>query len=348
MDIPKHSFFLMLFALFSFSGNSQAITSTILEEYSKQPLESVSVYYDGTTIGTVTNQLGEFSLSNDIPTQAAIVISYLGYETRYFNQEQLKERNTIFLRESALSLDAVVLEVDPWSRKKKLNIFRREFLGREVSAKDCRILNEADIKLIYQPSYNRLIAHCENPIVIKNRYLGYELRYLLVDFEVQFARGTSGLRFTESVYLVGSTAFKELNDKPRKRHLKAREIEYLGSSLQFMRALTRKNLESKKFRCFINDTVAKSELFFPVNPYDYLLIKNDNAEFTKVNMNFKKLVVQYDQNRQSALIPQDGASEFKIDGFGIHSPPTAVLFSGDFGVKRIATLLPLDYELESP
>ena len=329
------------------SGFSQSISAIIVDASSEGPLESVSVYYDGTTVGTVTDQMGRFNLRSDFKTEAAIVVSYLGYETQYFDQDQLLKSDTIYLRESPESLEAVVLEIDPWSREKKLNVFRREFLGRELAAKECRILNEDDITLIYQPSQNVLRAYADRPIIVKNRYLGYELNYALADFEVIFTSGSSGLRYTESVFMAGSTVFKESDTKVRKRHREAREKEYLGSSLQFMRALSSRELESKKFRCFINDTVNNSKLFYTIDPYDYLVLQKNESGELSVRAKFEKLVVQYDLNKQSGLHPKDGASEFVIDDFGIHSPPDAILFSGDFGLKRIATMLPADYRLET-
>jgi hypothetical protein len=78
----------------------------------------------------------------------------------------------IFLEESRETLGEVHLETDPWSRQKKLEIFKREFLGNTPMARQCRIKNEDKIRLRYIPSTETLVAYADEPIKIINKYLG--------------------------------------------------------------------------------------------------------------------------------------------------------------------------------
>lgn len=343
---PKTRLLLLICFLITAFGYSQSIIGKIVDALTNAPLESVTIYYDGTTIGAVTNAKGEFSLPSKVTTQATIVVSYLGYETQYFSQEKLQNTPTISLTEKAESLDAVYIENDDWSREKKMRYFKREFLGRDLAAKDCRILNEEALKLIYLPSKNLLLASSDVPIQIKNDHLVYKVAYTIVDFEIQFKPSLNGWQLVESVFYSGTSSFSELNKKTKNKHQKAREIAYEGSVLQFMRALSKEQLTENNFEIFVNDSSNGSELHFPVPPYKYLEVsKNDNG-WQKFEIKHNKLVVLYNKDLQSALIPMDTEhSVFFIDNYGIHSPAEQLFFSGDFGQKRISTMLPLDFLL---
>ena len=60
---------------------SQEIRGVVLDGNTNLPLEYVSVQFDQTTIGTTTNQKGEFRLNNT-NIKTPLIISYLGYNTK--------------------------------------------------------------------------------------------------------------------------------------------------------------------------------------------------------------------------------------------------------------------------
>ncbi|TXD81201.1 carboxypeptidase-like regulatory domain-containing protein [Subsaximicrobium wynnwilliamsii] len=345
MAIVKNSYLVVILFLCGLVTSAQTITGLVLDHSNEQPLESVSIYYDGTTIGAVTNQEGYFTITSQIKTNAIVVVSYIGYETKYFSQTELANAKTIYLNEKAEALDPVIIEPDDWSRAKKLKYFRREFLGRGEAAEACKILNEDQIQLVYSKSKNTLYAYCDQPVQIKNKHLGYRLNYKIVDFEVRFVDNRSGLIFVQGVYFAGTSNFSELNPKRiKKRYRKTREEEYHGSLLEFMRALSQKKLKEYQFSTFIKSE--GSRFFVPVDPYQYLIVQKQEGDLCKVTIKTDKLVVLNNQDAQSALLPVEGFDTFYIDAYGIHSPPDKLLFSGVFGNERMAKLLPLDYKVE--
>ena len=91
----------------------QRIKGQVLDALDQSPLEGVSVYFDGTSLGTITNAAGFFELPLSQKINATLVVSYLGYETRSIaDLQNLSEGFTakIFLEEAVVSLDEVVLE----------------------------------------------------------------------------------------------------------------------------------------------------------------------------------------------------------------------------------------------
>lgn len=323
------SFLFFLFALTSFTQT--IIEGTVYSAFEKKPLLGVSVYFDGTTIGTTTNENGQFFLELDKPINASLIISYIGYNTIVVSNVTSNIGN-IYLEEKAIKLQEVTLEPDTWSREKKLHHFRKEFLGINKEASACKIINEEDIRLYYNSSKQTLQAFIEKPIIIENKHLGYLVRYDLRDFEVQFK--TSGAyTYPETIYYAGILFFEELNkNKTIRKYIKNREKAYQGSTLQFMRALANKELKSQNFEIYKDR--------YKVDSYEYFNIsKLENA--TKVVQTTPELTVLYNKEQQSILKTLE--DYFTIDSYGNHAPTTAVYFGGYFGSIRLSKTLPLNY-----
>ncbi|MDT0646607.1 TonB-dependent receptor [Zunongwangia sp. F260] len=99
---------LMLIILFGFSGYAQntTVTGTITSQSDGIPLPGVNVIEKGTSNGVVTGMDGNYTI--DVPSQATLVFSYLGFETREIavdGQTQLD----VALGDDLESLDDVVV-----------------------------------------------------------------------------------------------------------------------------------------------------------------------------------------------------------------------------------------------
>lgn len=295
------------------------------------PIPGAAVYFDGTSIGTATGDDGLFSIKAKNTITSSLIINALGYKTRIFtNPMENSNPGIILMEESQESLGIVHLETDPWSREKKLQIFRKEFLGNSPGALKCKIKNEDVLNLRYIPSIETLVASADEPLQIINRHLGYEVTYNLTDFKAEFST-TSGLRLTSMVYYEGYSFYEELNKKRRKRYLKNRENIYKGSSLHFMRSLSSQKISENGFRIFLKG--------WEVLPYSYFKIR-DFEEITEVELLAEKLTLVYGPLLQSDI---QAKGKFYIDRHGNFTPPQNVLFSGEMSKSRVAEMLPLNY-----
>lgn len=329
---------LLFIAVLSWScfSNSQTTSGKVFQATTKLPLEGVSVYFDGTTIGTITDQNGYFEISLSNTLSAPLIISFLGFETQQIANPFAQPEWQIPLTEKVIALDEVVLQLDTWSREKKMNHFKREFLGVTTEALSSKILNEKKIGLRYDPSSQVLSAYCNEPIIIVNKYLGFKIAYNLARFNINYKKSLSGLQLVGSVFYSGSSFFEELDKKTRRKHLKNREKAYYGSTLHFMRSLAGKKLHENKFRIFYDK--------FEVRPYKHFIIE-PQENFTKVSMNVDALSILYDGTHQSGI--EFKAESFYIDYYGNYDKPNEILLSGDFGLQRISKMLPLDYALDA-
>ncbi len=84
----KYAFIL----LFSFLGFTQAIaqsfTGKLINSSDKTPIANASIYFNNTSIGTVSNVDGKFSFSNLPTSELLLIISCVGYETLQYNVTQ--------------------------------------------------------------------------------------------------------------------------------------------------------------------------------------------------------------------------------------------------------------------
>lgn len=328
--------FFFLILLSSISGFAQkTLNGNVYSARDSTALEAVSVYFDGTTLGTITNSSGAYSIPIQEGIKSSLVISMLGYAPVYVSNylNTNGQIAPIYLTENTEELSTVHIENDDWSRKKKLNVFRKEFLGNSLQALECKILNEDDLKLHYSKSNKQLTAWSDVPLVIENKHLGYLVNYSLTDFQVNYEKSIeTGFTYVHQVYTEGFTFFKELKKKTKKKFIVNRQKSYLGSTLHFLRSLTQEQLTENRFKIYYKS--------FEVAPYSRFKLQKENSSM-HVELTVDKLSILYNNEEQSFIEAQ---APFIIDAFGNHSPASALSTGGVMSLKRFAFMLPLDYK----
>ncbi|WP_197429350.1 carboxypeptidase-like regulatory domain-containing protein [Winogradskyella endarachnes] len=315
---------------------SQTLTGTVIDKATQQPLETVAVYFNNTTIGTTTDHKGEFSISYTDAVQSTLVISFLGFEKVYVDDFRLKKNITIELIEAENALDEVYVAYDDGlTRRQKLRLFRKEFLGTSKFGKSCKILNEDDLLLKYDKGNKALYASSKVVLKIKNKALGYLITYDLMDFEVNFRYADlNSLTFTvSSVTFFGTSFFKELEDSKKSKIEKNRSEVYKGSVQHFMRSLYNKNLREEGYFIFSDG--------FVVDEWSYFNVESlVNSDFKKVTLK-DKVSILYNKDFQSELLLE--IDEFYVDIYGNYTPIIGLFFGGAMGSQRVGDTVPLDY-----
>ncbi|MEO5562279.1 MAG: carboxypeptidase-like regulatory domain-containing protein, partial [Chitinophagaceae bacterium] len=213
----------------------RTIIGSVVNVTTGAPVAGSSVFVSGTSVGTSSDQSGKFQL-NDVPAgRYDLIISSIGYETNVFGftTEQLPLRVKVEMAIKVKELPNVIVEPsveegwDKWGQT-----FRDYFIGYTPNAMNCDIKNEKAIRFRFYKKSNRVIAYCDEPVLIENKALGYTIHYQLEDFEVDFKGGAS--RFA------GYPFFEDM-DKGRKglqrRWQRARDKAFYGSMMHFMRCL---------------------------------------------------------------------------------------------------------------
>lgn len=234
--------FLIIFILLLLNVNlfAQKIIEGIVLSEKNEPLEDVAVYFNNTTIGTVTDEKGEFSIK--IPSKnSTLVFSYLGYTTQ---QIQLKEgekisKITVKLVPNTNFLDEVVIRKikydDDW--RYNLGRFKVAFLGRTKFASQCIIENEKDLFFDYDYRTKTLKAYAKKPLKIINKALGYEIQYDLIDFTIA----------DRQLFYSGYSRYKNLKRKIKRKWKRNRLEAFNGSKMHFFRSALTNNLKEEGF-----------------------------------------------------------------------------------------------------
>jgi len=322
---------------------SQYIKGKVVDEFD-QPLASATVYYEGTTYVTLTDEEGKFNLVYDAKINRPLVVSYLGYNTAYVATYTTDVMLKIIMEQATNSLKEVVIKKDRFSRKEKLAIFRERFLGITRFGLKTVIENEDDIAFEYDEEKRMLKAYSDKPLQIFNRSLGYKINYELVDFEIRFSKVSLHPHTVTHSFYSGYTRFEEITTTAS--IIRNREAAYQGSPMHFFRCLKDGSWGKDSFQLFEKGLLTSPEDHFKVSKEDEsykVSIKKQNFVDLK---DFKFTAVfglLFDGGDQSTVYFYSDV--IYIDDFGNLLSTRDVAFSGAIQSKRVGDTLPINYGL---
>src|ERR1041385_5880006 len=178
--------FLCVLACSSLCAQS-IIQGRIIEAKSFKPLPFATVYLNQTTIGTVTDDKGDFIMKDVRAGDYDIVVTYLGYQT-YQSRISVNDSTPLSLSIKMVLATTNLNEVsvkskkdDQWNTRYKK--FEKEFFGVSPYAKECKINNPWVLEFT-EDANGLLKAKASSPIVIENLGLGYLITCQLKEFVV--------------------------------------------------------------------------------------------------------------------------------------------------------------------
>lgn len=209
----------------------------------KKPLPFAAVFLSGTTKGTLTDSVGQFSIANVPAGTFDLIVSYTGYATlRTTVQPQQEKAYRFVLKPADNRLNEVVVSVHRHEQGSAEEIaqFVNNFIGITQNAKRCRLLNAEALRFDDTPT--TLTATAREPLVIENLALGYRLTYYLDSFRYDYSQ--------QRVSYQGHPLFEPLVAKTSQQAdewQQNRQNAYRGSLMHFMRALYQKRLAEEGF-----------------------------------------------------------------------------------------------------
>ncbi|RWU08268.1 carboxypeptidase-like regulatory domain-containing protein [Pedobacter chitinilyticus] len=238
----KHyfTFLFMLFQLSVFAQDNFSISGTVRDE--KETIPGAAIYLSGTKISTITNTDGKFTISKlpagnyDVLVQ---VVGYLPYSKSVIISDKSVNMD-VLLTSNPVMLNEVVIKPDP-NRLAYLSLFKEFFIGRTPNAKDCKILNSEVLNIDYDKQRKVLTVSSKEFLIIENKALGYNIKYMLQNFEYDYR--------TRIVYFAGFPFFEEMKGSKSKinRWNKKRNTAYFGSSQHFFQSLYESTSETEGF-----------------------------------------------------------------------------------------------------
>ncbi len=340
--------FFLFFNLIQIS-TAQSLKGKIIDRETELPLALATIYFDGTTINTISDENGDFTISGSAAGNNDLVISFVGYTTYRLSKpsDYSGKVMKIYLDKNQTRLEEVVIRKGPFTRKQLLEVFRRQFLGQSEAGQSCKILNEDDIDISYDVSTNTLQASAGNTLKIKNEYLKYEVRFDLVGFELNYSATTLSHHAITRSYYAGSTFYIDLskNGEADKKRLKT----YLGSVSHLMHTVVNNDWEKQKFSMYAGQNRLNPSVFFELsdtlNMKKLKVIKVPRKAVTKADgqVEMEKVYFGIAYKNELNSVIDFTEPEILIDNDGNYSPISGILFGGYLGSLKAGDLLPRDY-----
>jgi hypothetical protein len=356
------SIFIISIFLFinAFAQNNFTVSGSVVNEVTGLPMAAASVFAQNTTLGTVTDNEGNFKLI--LPNGGYdLIISFTGYkmENKRITTSDANEKIIFKLKEKEKELESVAVvssnEVkDGFSKYGQF--FTNEFIGKSINSKQCSIQNPDVLHFFFSKKKNRLKITATEPLIIKNNALGYNIKYELDSFTHEYK--------TEVSTYSGYPLFENMQGDSAQmlQWQAARRDAYKGSILHFMRSVYNKNITEQEFEIqFIVKVYGKDEGIKVKDIYAAInYAKDDSSQTVEILPNQNEVAVLFLGAKPSVAFLTENPSESKdfklsvlsfkpkesiiIEQNGYFYDQNDVTTSGHWAWDKVAEQLPYDYE----
>ncbi|MEO6228806.1 MAG: carboxypeptidase-like regulatory domain-containing protein [Ferruginibacter sp.] len=341
--------------------NSYYLTGRIIDGATQLPLQAASVFAQNTTIGTVTDANGNFTLKLPIGGYD-LAITFTGYETisrRITTADSYDKNIVIEMKQKEKAMEDVVIRasnevLDGW--EKYGSFFLDNFIGKSNNSKLCTITNSSVLKFYYYKRKDRLKVLATEPLEIENLALGYKIKYTLDSFIHDYK--------TQAGIYTGYPLFEEITTTDSLQQINwrdNREKAYSGSLLHFMRSVYDKTLKDQGFEIqfiakkeekesaikltdFYNSIGYKmddSSTVVEITPYQpdiAILYTNDVPDPEYLEQNSEKA-----RNFQLSVINVNPGNSIDIEQNGYYYDQSDITITGYLAWHKIADMLPYNY-----
>jgi hypothetical protein len=361
MKINFLSFVFILMFSKTFAQNNFTISGKVTSEVTGAPMPAASVFAQNSTLGTVTDNDGNFSLA--LPNGGYdLIISFTGHksENRRITTADATEKIIVTLKEKDKELETIAVvsssEVKDGFAKYG-QFFTNEFIGKSTNSKQCSIQNPDALHFFFSKKKNRLKITATEPLVIKNNALGYNIKYELDSFTHEYK--------TQVSTYSGFPLFENMQgDSVQMQQWQiARGEAYKGSLLHFMRSVYNKNITEQEFEIqFIVKVYDKDEGIKLKDIYAAInYAKDDSTQTVEILPNQPEVAILFlgAQSSVNYLAEnQSDSKEFKlsvlsfkpkesiiIERNGYFYEQNDITSSGYWAWDKVAEMLPYDYEI---
>ena len=337
------------------------IKGKIIDFETKEPVAFCAVALSGTSLGSITDEAGRYTIT-DVPRQPyEIVASHIAYQNKVlrYDPDYPRPSYNMSLRAKVTELETVAIETrgrGKIGRLKRRNIeqFKKLVFGAEYRDSEIEIKNEE--VLDFKEKFNKLATSNKTyDLDIANYHLGYEITYLNLGFKVD----GSGKMF------IGNPIFRPMepeNEEEAQKWKKNRELAYKGSLKHFFHTLVNGELDYGDFLANLtNDDPSQVKRRDFKKTTEQLRLKATKRTKPNVNLKFNEKKGYYDLKYKDILeifyMTEDGrtkqsylkmnARSVQIYPSGALRNPLAVIVFGELANKGVYQMLPSNYQPEN-
>jgi hypothetical protein len=339
-------FFVQIYLVFFYShaqASSTSITGEVTDGDTGEPLYFVNVYLDGTTIGTTTDENGYYSME-DLPLGGYdLIFSHVAYQVQSRSihvQEYSSLKIDVLLQLKIFKSSVInVIAEEPKVWRKRLNEFKKMFLGKTENAKKTYLVNPEVLEFRFDSTTNELIAFADSDLVIENHALGYRIINQIQAFK------WSDVIIEHQIY----SRFEQLTAVHENDHYRweeNRKRTYEGSFKHFLSAFANQRLKEEGFDIYHGDLLMFQEGFGEhLNPKALYPLKEKSKGSSYKRLFFKRwlkvIYLMHVPQKESFLKLASGA--VLVDSLGNFLIAPIIEKAGFWGESRIADRLPLDF-----
>lgn len=343
---------------------SYTLTGTVIDADTGTTLAGAHVFVLESTLGTITDEQGNFSLSGLAAGEIKIGVSMVGFSPYTFavNPAKITEQTfKISLTPQVYELDQVLVTAKKNRRwRKQLKVFTHHVIGDTENATKTKIVNPEVLNFVQRKGV--IIAEAQEPLIIENNALGYRIHYTLVHCAIQNKRPQ----------YKGIARFEEMeprNAKEKKRWLKNRDRAYKGSFKHLLRTMasvgTMEEFKKEGFHVaqvneFPDNIQSYERAIWKNRDPIHALVKKKDAKNENLLHVKNYLLITYSGELESNRYVrnhmmhfrepdvQRSSIELRTDSTVFHDlgylyDAYSVVLHGYMGWERMAEMLPLDY-----
>ena len=244
---------LLIFVQVPIAGAQSSYTiSGIVKDEKGATIPGAGILLSGYKTATVSNSDGKYILSAIRPGNYDVLVQMMGF-LPFTKNVLISDKSVVLnvvLKENTIQLNEVVIKADP-NRKHYIELFKDFFIGETPNSEQCKLINPHVLIVDYDNKKRILTVKANEFLILENKALGYNIKYLLEYFEYDYKTGI--------VYYAGHPNFEDMKaSKARKnKWQKKRDIAYYGSHQHFFRSLYDNKIKEDGF--IINKLVKTPE-----------------------------------------------------------------------------------------
>ncbi|MDP2037993.1 MAG: carboxypeptidase-like regulatory domain-containing protein [Ignavibacteria bacterium] len=371
------SFLLIVIGINCFSQtHGSKLSGVVLDSETGQPIQYATVFIAFTSKGCLTDEKGEFIITNVAEGKYEVVCAAVGYE-KITTNHTLKTGTEINVTYKLKPVPIQVNEINitasvPEDWEDNLLKFTKEFLGESSLSEQCTITNPE--VLDFEIRDYTLIASSKKPLYVVNNALGFKVTVFVKCFEwdMDYDKG----KFAYEPYFENLIC-SDINDSIR--WSENRKVAYLGSFRHFLKSCAAKDAFDNGFKFILyekdNNSLGWKKKLIPSrfnwqskadfdSALSSIMRRVSNHQFNIETDN--RLAVFYTKNNEdpnykwykervygtkeiksyqtSYLNLFTGKLLFNDDGNILDGTMFNTILTGYWAWKRVSDLLPTDYE----
>ena len=298
---------LLCFSSFIYGQNK--LKGLVLDEKSKAPVSFATVYINGTTKGTVTDENGNFTIAN-VSTPCLLVVSCVGYEPQTETIDKVKAEPLTLLLYAKVSQLSEVVVMGKSHLDKYLTEFKNRFLGTDRWGKKAILRNDSDLifsqytdttkkgspdkqdtQLNDDKSVGSYSVKAKVPLIVDLPLLGYTVYIHLVSFTYLRTNYRWDCVYKGYYYYI---PYEKSNKHNLRKYEKNREEVYNNSSMHFLRSMYNNDLKQNGYltiRSALNDSTKRFELRY--NDITSFIGRKDSDQIQIQGLKNKMISIYY-------------------------------------------------------